>query len=374
LRRRYCIVITTISLPTVLESFAQNLQQYARKDEVEVLVIGDQKTPEEAKEYVSKFVNQGFRFEYWDVHTQKRWLGRYPELDQMIAYNSDNRRNMGYLIAYERGCECVIAVDDDNHPTDADYVGGHAKVGTSQRWKTARSNSGWYNICELLEIDEDYTIYPRGYPYAYRWLEGEHYELFESEGRIVVNAGLWLGDPDVDAVTRLHRPISSIGLKEETIILDPSTNCPINSQNTAFHRDVLPCYYYVVMGQAIDGLKIDRYGDIWSGYLARKVIDKMDDRVAFGVPLSRHERHPHNLLKDLGQEYWGMVLTNRLIDLLMQIELRATNYGDCYAELSHKLEAKVREQKDFSKEVKSYFSKICRNMRIWVDVCKELKI
>lgn len=370
---RYAIVITTIYFPGILKAFADNFQRYLRKGDVEILVIGDRKTPKETADYVATFREEGFHFEYWDVNAQSSWLERLPDLANVIPYNSDNRRNIGYLIAYERGCECVIAVDDDNHPTDADYIGGHAKVGTSQRWKTVRSSSGWYNICELLEIQEDCIVYPRGYPFAYRWLEGEDHELFENEGRIVVNAGLWLGDPDVDAITRLHRPVNSVGLKEETIVLDPSTNCPINTQNTAFHRDVLPCYYYVAMGQTIDGLKIDRYGDIWTSYLARKVINKMDDRVAFGTPLSRHERHQHDLLKDLGQEYWGMVLTNRLVDLLMQIELMATNYGDCYVELSHKLEAKVREQNDFSEGVRGYFSKICQNMRIWVDVCKELK-
>ena len=370
---RYSIVITTIYLPRVLQAFVENFQRYSRKGDVEILVIGDLKTPKETHDYVAEFKNQGFHFEYWDVGSQRRWIEQFPDLASIIPYNSDNRRNIGYLIAYERKRECIIAVDDDNYPTEADYLDGYAKVGTTQRWKTVRSNSGWYNVCELLEIEEGCTVYPRGYPYAYRWLEDEHHELFESENRIVVNAGLWLGDPDVDAVTRLYRPVNSIGLKEETLVLDLSTNCPFNTQNTAFHWDILPCYYYVVMGQTIDGLKIDRYGDIWSSYLARKVIDKMDDRVAYGVPLSRHRRHAHDLLKDLGGEYSGMVLTNRLVDLLAQIELTATNYGDCYIELSHKLEAKVREQEDFSEEVKGYFSKICRNMRIWVDVCKELE-
>lgn len=370
---RYSIVITTIYLPKVLESFAHNFQQYSQKDEVEVLVIGDLKTPKETREYAEKFRNKGFHFEYWDVNAQKSWLERFPELDRVIPYNSDNRRNIGYLIAYERGRECIIAVDDDNYPIEADYLEGHAKVGTKQRWKTVRSSSGWYNVCELLEIEGGYKLYPRGYPYAYRWLKDEYCEFFESEGRIVVNAGLWLGDPDVDAATRLYRPINSIGLKEKTLVLDPSTICPFNTQNTAFHRDILPCYYYIPMGEVIDGLKIDRYGDIWSSYFAKKVIDKMNDRVAFGVPLSRHERNTHDLLKDLGQEYWGMVLTNRLVDLLAQIELTATSYGDCYIELSHKLEAKIREPEDLSEGIKDYLSKICQNMRIWVGVCKELE-
>lgn len=369
---KYCIIITTIYVPRVLEAFVRNFEQYSRKEEVEVLVIGDLRTPNEVKDYVANFSMQGFHFEYWDVDAQRRWLKRFPDLAGMVPYNSDNRRNIGYLIAYERGRECIIAVDDDNYPEKNDYIGGHAKVGTTQRWDTVRSSSRWYNICELLEIEGGHTVYPRGYPYAYRGLVDEKYEFFKSEGRVVVNAGLWVRDPDVDAVTRLCHPPESLRLKKDTLVLDISTNCPFNTQNTGFHRDILPCYYYVVMGNGIDDLKIDRYGDIWSSYFAKKVMDRMDDRVAFGVPLSRHDRHAHDLLKDLGQEYWGMVLTNRLVELLANIKLTSTEYTGCYIELSHKLEAKAQEQEDFSDEIKNYFSIICKNMRVWVDVCKEL--
>jgi hypothetical protein len=369
---RYSIVITTIHLPRVLEALSDNLQRYSRKDEAEVLVIGDTKTPVETREYVAQFRRQGFHFEYWCVSAQRAWLRPFPDLAEIIPYNSDNRRNVGYLVAYERGRECIIALDDDNFPVVADYLGGHAKVGSLCKLSTVRSSSGWYNVCRLLETEEDYLVYPRGYPYCYRWLEDEEYEFFEDEGRVVVNAGLWLGDPDVDAVTRLSRPVSSVALKEEALMLAPSTNCPFNTQNTAFHRDILPCNYYVVMGEMIGGMKIDRYGDIWSSYFARKAVDRMEDRIAFGVPLTDHKRHSHDLLKDLGQEYWGMVLTNRLVGILSQIQLGADDYFGCCIELSRKLENLIKGQNDLSEDVRGYFGRVCSNMRIWVDVCKEL--
>jgi hypothetical protein len=369
---RYSVIITTIYLPKILEALAQNVEKYGRKDEVEILIIGDLKTPNGVTDYVAEFKKRGLHFEYWDVKAQTDWLQPFPEMAASIPYNSDNRRNIGYLIAYQRGRECLIALDDDNYPTEEDYIGGHEGIGGIQRCKTVRTESGWFNVCDLLEVKEGIPIYPRGYPYACRWKGDDHIEYFESDGRVVVNAGLWLGDPDVDAVTRLSCPIHSIALKEKRVMLDTSTNCPFNTQNTAFHRDVLPSYYYVVMGQVLDGLRIDRYGDIWSSYFSRKVIDKMDDRVTFGRPLTRHDRHPHDLLKDLGEEYSGMVLTNRLVSLLADIDLTKTSYPDNYVQLSHKLEDKVNEQEDVSKDVKRYFSLVCRNMRTWIDVCREL--
>jgi hypothetical protein len=338
----------------------------------EVIIIGDIKTPAETGEYVKGFALDGFNFEYWDVKSQKQWLKRFPELDDIIPYNTDNRRNIGYLIAYERGRGCIIAMDDDNYPGETDFIGGHDKVGKTLRLPTVRSTSGWFNVCDMLKTEDGQRVYPRGFPYAYRWPENDEQEILESEGRIVVNAGLWLDDPDIDAVTRLNKPVKTVELINEVMVLDPSTNCPFNTQNTAIHGEILPAYYYVVMGYSLSGLKIDRYGDIWSSYLARKIIDRMGDRVAFGTPLTIHKRHDHDLMKDLGQEYWGMVLTNKLVKVLDAIELAENSYSDCYRELSHKLEEKIKEDDGLSLEVKNYFYKVTKNMRIWLDVCGEL--
>ena len=367
------VIITTIFHPKILESLSANLERYSRIKDVEVIIIGDLKSHSETEAYTTRYAKNGFRFEYWNVPSQKQWLKRFPDLDAIIPYNTDNRRNIGYLIAYERGRECIIALDDDNYPTEEDFFGQHGIVGKIATLPTISSNSGWYNVCDMLELEGDHRVYPRGYPYAKRWVKDEKSTITDAIGRVVVNAGLWLDDPDIDAVTRLNRPIKATGLRRyDHLVLDPSTNCPFNTQNTAFHRDILPSYYYVVMGENLGGLKIDRYGDIWSSYLSRKVIDRMDDRVAFGKPLTIHRRHEHDLLKDLGQEYWGMVLTNRLIELLSNITLTKRTYSECYIELSEKLDMAIVDQSDVQDEVKRYFSKICANMRIWVDVCSVL--
>ena len=95
----YSIIITTIYVPKVLDAFARNFELFGHKDEVEIIVIGDLRSPSETSDYVAQFARQGFHFEYWDVEKQRSWLSRFPDIAQEIPYNSDNRRNVGYLIA-----------------------------------------------------------------------------------------------------------------------------------------------------------------------------------------------------------------------------------------------------------------------------------
>ena len=52
---RYSVVITTRFLPKVIEDFARNIDLYGRKNDVEIIIIGDVKSPGESAEYVSGF-------------------------------------------------------------------------------------------------------------------------------------------------------------------------------------------------------------------------------------------------------------------------------------------------------------------------------
>lgn len=367
---KVALVLTTINIPNLLYGYADNLDRYGHRDEVEFIVIGDLKTPEEAQEPVAGIRRRGFAAEFFDVPKQVAWLKRFPELKEIIPYNSDNRRNIGYLIAAERGAEVIISIDDDNYVTEEDYLEAHKIVGTVQELKAARSTNGWFNICSLLRTEPPRTIYPRGFPYSKRWSDNAQFTT--STGRIALNAGLWLGDPDVDAATRLTEPITVKGTSQERIMLAPGVYCAINTQNTAFHRSILPCYYYITMSASINGYRIDRYGDIWSGFFALKVINHMDDRVSVGPPVANHVRNQHNLLKDLQDELWGMVLTESLIPVLESIELTSTTYEEAYLELAKKLEERVMVSDSFIPEAKRYFAKVAGAMRIWVDVCKEV--
>jgi len=59
-------------------------------------------------------------------------VGKAFPLYDLIPYNTDGRRVFGYLKALEEDCQIMIAMDDDNFPTDDDLIGGHQRSG--QKW------------------------------------------------------------------------------------------------------------------------------------------------------------------------------------------------------------------------------------------------
>ncbi|HYM13035.1 MAG TPA: hypothetical protein VEU62_20010 [Bryobacterales bacterium] len=369
------IVMTTIALPRVLESYAENAARHGRLAHVEALVIGDRKTPAESAACLEDIRSRwGFRAEYIDVAAQQAWLARFPGLEEIIPYNSDNRRNAGFLMALDRGCDVLLSIDDDNYCTEDDFYAGHAVAGSRVSGPVVRSTNGWFNICTMMENDAGMLFYPRGFPAARRngspGIARETREVF-----IAANAGLWIEDPDIDAVTRLYREFKTTRLSAEPVILGPEANSPINTQNTAVCRQAVPAYYYVVMGDDLGGAKIDRYGDIWSGYFLKKCADHLGHFVMVGHPVARHIRNRHDLFVDLRQELYGMMLTDPLVEMLGSLTLAGGDYAAAYLDLSRKLEQAVEASQHpyITPEVRAYFRKICSNMRVWVDACRDLR-
>lgn len=373
--RKAVVVLTTVNIPVLLEDYAANFEKFGHAKDVSVIVIPDLKTPPEAKEVIEKIARQGLKIEYVEVKRQESWLDRFPDLKALIPYNSDNRRNIGFLMALERECDFLISIDDDNYCLpDDDFYAAHAVVGTVEKRPCLTSNTGWFNICSLLDNTHHRLIYPRGYPYAQRGKEGK-IEESHSSGFIAVNAGLWTHDPDVDSVTRLNEPDLKITrMNRPSIMLTPQTKTPINTQNTALVAEAIAAYYFVLMGENLDGLKLDRYGDIWSGFLLKKCAEQMGHSVGIGSPLAFHKRNHHNLFKDLREELWCMILTEYLVKWLQSITLKGRSYLDCYRELSYGLEGALEREEDrqITPAVRTYFSKIATAMRVWADVFAEL--
>ncbi|MGP0062715.1 MAG: hypothetical protein ACLQGP_03815 [Isosphaeraceae bacterium] len=369
---RMTMVITTINVPRLLEDYARNFEKFGHLHEVSALIVGDRKTPHGAVADLSANLRMtGFDARYVDLEEQDRYLDRFPRMKPLIPFNSDNRRNIGYLMAAEGGAEIIVAVDDDNFVGDDDWYDGHALVGSTMQLKTVSSSNGWFNPCRLMDMDSPVPTYARGYPYAKRHLADEDSYAI-TEGRVVLNGGMWLGDPDVDSLTRLSQPARALRVNEERLMLAPGTWAPINTQNTAFHRDILPAFYFVPVGDPVCGIAVERYGDIWAGFFARKLIDHFDDRITFGRPACDHRRNVHNLLGDLELEFWSVILTDPLAEFLRGWSLTASSYGDAYLELADHLEAAEWPHKRMAGEFKAFFTKMARAMRVWVETCREL--
>lgn len=312
------VVFTTIFVPTVLDELRRNAAHFGRLDQVKVWVVGDRKTPAAARELCAEASRRGLETVYLGIDEQDAWGARFPEFYRCIPYNNETRRNLGYLRALEDGCETLICIDDDNFPTADDFIGGHLHTGGPVGETLVHEPSGYHNVCEYLTIQPSRPLYPRGFPFRLRGSRNEPQTALRVVGaRVGVTAGLWLKEPDIDATAWLNGRVESVDYQgPRHFVLDQETWSPINTQNTSVVRELIPGFLCVPMGHEVPGGKIQRYGDIWGGYFLQAVMRDSRYHVSFGRPLVEHRRNPHNYVDDLRFEYWGMILTDWMTDLL----------------------------------------------------------
>lgn len=317
MKKKVHIVFTTVSQPCILRDLHENARRYGRLDEVKVWVVGDRKTPASASELAREISSKGLETEYFDVARQDEWGKAFP-FCRRIPYNTDGRRVFGYLKALEEGCEVLISIDDDNFPAEDDFVGGHSRTGTEWTAPVIEEAAGFHNICEHLAFEPQRLVFPRGFPFQLRGAMNRPQAVpCRSGASIGVTEGLWLNEPDVDATTWLNGTVKGRRyLGPDLFVLEPRTWSPVNTQNTSVIRELIPAFVFVIMNWPVPGGKLDRYGDIWGGYFLLALMQGTKYHAAFGRPLVEHRRNPHNYVDDLRYEFWGMVLTDWLLQLL----------------------------------------------------------
>jgi Reversibly glycosylated polypeptide len=360
------IVTTTINIPVLLEKYAENAFYYGHRD-LDFVVIGDRKSPGQTQDFC-RTIERYYPCSYYDIAAQQRRLERFPGLWAHLRFDSIQRRNIGMLIAWENGADVVITIDDDNFVTTQDFIGLHASAGSVRAVMAYGSTSGFFNVCSFLASDDGVRFYHRGYPRKQRWSEREHFVTRQKlVRRIAVNAGLWLDDPDIDALTRLeHQPVVR-GFRRGwsgDVALQPGTWSPFNSQNTALAREVLPAYFLSPY--------VGRYDDIWGSYIVDRIAGYFGEVIAFGEPLVRQKRNPHDLWKDLDAERNGMILTDGFCEALRSIPLKGSSYHECFGEIAAHLPLAWTPGSEWTDAQKQWRIKLIEGLDIWHEVFERL--
>jgi len=237
------IVTTTINPPTLATI------KYSRKEDWTLIVVGDTKTPHYEYENLNCI--------YLSPEYQEK---TYPELSETIGWKSIQRRNIGFVEAYNRGADIVATVDDDNIPYDG--WGTNVVVGETVEIDFYNTDLG---VFDPLSVTEHNQVWHRGYP-----IDLVPYRDRVSYGgklkrRVLVQADLWDGDPDIDAMARLSiRPIVKFDKIQGPY--GSLSISPFNSQNTFLAREVIP--YYSVFPH------VGRMDDIWGGYVLQHYFPK----------------------------------------------------------------------------------------------------
>jgi hypothetical protein len=278
------IVTTTINAPT------SALEKYIALPDWEMIVVGDTKTPHEAfRDLAQKHPH----VTYLDPETQEK---KYKIISDTIGWKSIQRRNIGFLEAFERGADVVATVDDDNIPLPG---WGDVVAGTDV---PVRIYEPAERVFDPLAATEHTAIWHRGYPIQLLLNKNAIKDIGVEKRRVLVQANLWNGDPDVDAVCRiaLHPEVSFDSIQDW---YGSAKISPFNSQNTIVHREVLPRYAMLP--------HIGRMDDIWGGYVLQHFFPRS---VAYGPATVVQERNEHDLSKDLEAEVIGYRHTLALLN------------------------------------------------------------
>ena len=309
------VATTTINVPVLLESYVSAAKTFIQKsnNEVSFVVAGDRKTPQEAKILCEKLSNSsGVEVEYLTPENQLELFQSKSAFTSILKWDCIQRRNFAGLRALEKKADIVIYIDDDNFITDTNYFDEHHDSFVKSPVRSQKSSNGFLNIMRHATGDGiSNRIYPRGFPFNLRDTSPEIIEENKSS-KIAANAGLWIEEADIDAVTRIaSRPdIKNYDL-QENISLNISTWSPLNSQNTAFLSKFL-CGYFL-------SSEVGRYDDIYASYVFQKLINHFDYTSSYGKPIVTQHRNEHDLLVDLNSELSGMRNVDTIIDFIRNL-------------------------------------------------------
>ena len=291
--RKIYIVTTTINSPTIatLKFCERTTRRNKNGDSFRFIIVGDTKTPhDEYNALMDKYPN----VLYLSPELQEQM---YPDLSEVIGWRKIQRRNIGYVFAYDDGCDILASVDDDNIPYD--NWGEDIFVGQDVIYDEYRAGSGYF---DPLSITKDNHLWHRGYPIEY--LQSRHEVEYRGKNtkKCLVQADLWDGDPDIDAICRLtFKPC--VKYSDITEPYGANQPAPFNSQNTFIDRSVIPWYAVLPFTGRMD--------DIWGSYIVQA---KFPNSVIYNKATVYQDRNVQDLVTNLENEIIGYRNTLRFID------------------------------------------------------------
>lgn len=250
-----------------------------------MIISGDKKTPHELYGKLSKDNDCVIYLDPEEQH--KRW----PQLSEAIGWNCIQRRNFSFLLAHELNCETYCSIDDDNIPYE--HWGQSINVGSEiecDEWCTTEP------AFDPLLATVHSQLWHRGYPLE---LVRDRYKQVLTLNPSVtrkcdVQANLWDGEADVDAICRLSYETSECRFRTPVRPFTSNKPSPFNSQNTFLSREVMP-HYFMFPG-------IGRQDDIAASYH----VQAQGFRVMYGGPTVVQKRNEHNTVTDMMNELWGI--------------------------------------------------------------------
>ena len=295
---KIALASTTVHVPHALKLLRKC------SPDVMFFIAGDRKSPDlEITRMLEDVSNNMYFGADWRLTNQ--W-----KCQHLIGFNTLARRNIAFLEALKWGADVVYSWDNDNLPIDGHHFDTLKVLAEKFNGISVTGAERWFDPGQLLFP----VTRHRGIPYA---------RLRSVHARPVVDvslgvaAGLVIGDPDIDATTRMEvRPdIGAVhALGSAGVVVQCDNWTVFNSQNTAVVRELIPAWFMMP--------NVGRHDDIYASLVVQRVARECNLHVHFGQPFTYQQRNEHDLIVDLKAEISGMENTVKLADLLDSILLK----------------------------------------------------
>jgi hypothetical protein len=265
----------------------------ADKKDFTFVIVGDTKTPHDMYEQLVSVCKNVI---YLSPEKQSEL---YPELSEILGWKTIQRRNIGFVYAYQNGADIIATVDDDNIPYES--WGDNIMIGQEVEVDEYENVSCPY--FDAISTTEHNDLWHRGFPIEH--LQVKNNIEYKGKTKIIplVQAEFWDGDPDIDAICRLSKkPIIKFNKFEPFTTKQLS---PFNSQNTFLHRSVLKHYSVFPYTGRMD--------DIWGSYVMQH---HFPNSVIYTQASVYQARNPQDLVKNLENEVIGYRGTLPLLENL----------------------------------------------------------
>lgn len=287
-----CLVITSIAGPT---PGLGELAAGARQNGVEFVLIGDRASPPWRE------------LDGCDFYSLERQRELPFELAAICPVGHYTRKNLGFLIAMNRGASVIVETDDDTIARE-----GFWSPRTRSHSVRTVGSIGWVNAYGYFS---DATIWPRGFPIdearaavpAYDSLPLDHADC-------PIQQGLVDDDPDVDAIYRMLFDLPFRFERHAPVALTTGAWCPFNSQNTTWWRDAFPLMYLPASCSF-------RMTDIWRSFVAQRIAWTNEWSILFHEATVAQDRNAHDLRKDFADEVPGYLHNRAMCAALEALEL-----------------------------------------------------
>ena len=305
---------TALVITSIANQDNKVLRKYAElcgQKEIPFILIGDTKSPKD-------FALESCSF--YALEAQKKLDFKLAEIMPEKKYA---RKNLGYLIAMQKGAEVILETDDDNYPLASFWQ-------KKERYMTAHllEDKGWVNVYKYFT---DVNIWPRGFA-----LEKLLEPLPDLPGQVKITAPIQQGladdNPDVDAIYRLILPLPIKFDQGDNVAIGRRTVCPFNSQNMTWFKEAFPLLY-------LPSYCSFRMTDIWRSFVAQRVAWECDWPILFHNATVWQDRNEHNLMKDFEDEIPGYTNNLQIIAELTNLKLEkgrdniGANMLKCYEKL-----------------------------------------